>query len=162
MSVIIRVLTMIETDDAGEKTKAPYQYIVHDPDRHLTFGVFTVGDDGTAAEAKQKANDLLAKLEETPWVSPFETHRQVLLADYGGAQKLADLTLSLYNGAAFPFDVSRLGGLDTKHFEIAITLIRSYHQFGENDKGFMAVCDDIKRVWSLGQYAPEQQTSEAD
>jgi hypothetical protein len=162
MSVTIRVLTMIETDDAGEKTKAPYQYIVSDPDRHLTFGVFTVGDDGTAAEAKQKANDLLSKLEETPWISPFVTHRQVLLADYGGAQKLARLTLSLYNGTAFPFDVGLLGGLDTKHFEMAITLLRSYHQFGENDTDFMAACEAIKRAWEMGEYAPEKQASEAD
>ena len=129
---------------------APFQFVVRDAERSLTFGVFTVKHYSSPGEARLAAEACKAKHEATPWVSPFVVHQKILLADYGGACKLANLALSLYNGRAFPFDAGSLGGLDEEHLEIAIELIRSYHQFGENDKDFLFVCEEIKGTRQIG------------
>ncbi len=92
--------------------------------------------------------------EAGPTPSPFLQHRDILLADHSGAQKLRDLVLSLYSGRTFPFDVSQLGSLDQHYFEIAIELIRHYRRHGENDKDFMSVCEDLvarRGVLSMGR-----------
>lgn len=135
-----------------------FQYVVRDTDKALTLGVFTVDDDGTVDEIKAKALACKAKYEAEPWTSPFTKHRDVLLSGHGGAMRLGRLALSLYNGHDFPMDASDLGYLDKDYLEIAIELIRSYHQVGENDSAFLQVCDDIKRSWCVGQYAvPESE-----
>ena len=139
-----------------------FQYVVRDTGLDLTLGVFTLDDDGTAEEIKAKAEACKAQYEAEPWSSPFVKYRDILLAGHGGAMRLGRLALSLYNGRVFPMDVSDLGGLDKHYLEIAIELIRSYHQFGENDREFLAVCDDIKKSWKVGQYAEADAVSESD
>lgn len=156
MPVTIRIMNeLLDNPEGGDKIKVPYQYIVRDDGRHLTFKAFSVADYADAPAALAAAKVFKESLDENPWISPFVTHRHILLADYGGAQRIARMALSLYNGNAFPFDAGQLGGLDDKHFEIAIELLRSYHQFGENDTGFMETCDQIKKSWGIGQYATE-------
>ncbi|OYY94431.1 MAG: hypothetical protein B7Y41_06240 [Hydrogenophilales bacterium 28-61-23] len=154
------------THDLGgnEQESKPFifQYVVRDTDLDLTLGVFTIDDDGTAEEIKAKAEACKAKYEAEPWSSPFVKYREILLAGHGGAMRLGRLALSLYNGRVFPMDAGDLGGLDKHYLEIAIELIRSYHQFGENDRDFLAVCDDIKKSWEVGQYAESEALSEAD
>ena len=150
--------------DGKEQDSKPFifQYVVRDTDLDLTLGVFSIDDDGTAEEIKAKAEACKAKYEAEPWSSPFVKYRDILLAGHGGAMRLGRLALSLYNGRAFPMDVSDLGGLDKHYLEIAIELIRSYHQLGENDREFLTVCDDIKKAWKVGQYAEADAVSEPD
>lgn len=42
--------------------------------------------------------------------SPFLTHKAILLSDYGAAQTLRRITLSLWNGNNWPADMSRVPG----------------------------------------------------
>lgn len=69
--------------------------------------------------------------------SPFLTHRHILLNGYGAAITLRVLTLSLWNGRNWPADMSRVAGLDDRHFAIAQELLAWYRQYGENDPDFM-------------------------
>jgi hypothetical protein len=157
--------TSVTRDLNGNKRDSEpsiFQYVVRDDDRKLTLGVFTIEDDGTAEEIKAAAKACKAKYEAEPWSSPFTKYRDILLAGNGGAMRLGRLALGLYNGHAFPMDVSDLGGLDKRYLEIAIELIRSYHQFGENDREFLQVCDDIKRSWRVGQYAESDEHASED
>lgn len=69
--------------------------------------------------------------------SPFLTHRSILLSGYSTAIALRGFTLSLWNGRNWPADLSRVAGMDDKHFAIAMELIAWYRQHGENDPDFM-------------------------
>lgn len=69
--------------------------------------------------------------------SPFLTHRPILLSGYSTAITLRGFTLSLWNGRNWPADLSRVAGMDEKHFAIAMELISWYRQHGENDPDFM-------------------------
>jgi hypothetical protein len=69
--------------------------------------------------------------------SPFLTHKEILLQGYGAARTLRNITLSLWNGNHWPVDMSRVSGLDERHFAIAVELITWYRQHGENDPDFM-------------------------
>lgn len=95
--------------------------------------------------AHRAAQALADKLNASPWVSPFATHRKTIMADYGTAAKLRRIVLSLYNGHAFPVDLSDVAGMDKHHFQIVLDLLTSYHQLGENDKTHMRLAEEIKR-----------------
>ncbi|BDO10913.1 MULTISPECIES: DUF7673 family protein [Aeromonas] len=69
--------------------------------------------------------------------SPFLTHRSILLSSYSTAIALRGFTLSLWNGRNWPADLSRVAGMDEKHFAIAMELITWYRQYGEDDPDFM-------------------------
>ena len=88
---------------------------------------------------------LAEQLKATPWVSPFVKHRAIILADYGTAAKLRRIVLSLYNGHAYPVDLSDISGMDKRHFGIVLELMTSYHTLGENDKAFLKLAEEIKK-----------------
>jgi len=78
--------------------------------------------------------------------SPFETHREILLARYGAAKFLRHFTLSMWDGSTYKVGVSRLGFLDQKHLEIMHELLAHYCEHGERDDSFMRValeCADM-------------------
>lgn len=127
-----------------DRTDEPFQFNVEDDDRELTLGVFSVDDYQDAAQARAAADACKAHYEADPWVSPFLRHRALLLAGgYSTAERLASLALACWNGKDYPFDASGIRNFDKMHFEIAIELIRSYHQMGESDKNFMCLCNEI-------------------
>lgn len=129
---------------ALDLTDKPFHFTVEDDDKELILGSFSVDDYPDADQARAAAELCKAHYEADPWVSPFLRHRPLLLA--GGsstAERLASLTLAFWNGQAYPFNASGLRNFDKKHFEIAIELIRSYHQLGESDKHFMSLCNEI-------------------
>lgn len=120
---------------------AVYQYQVKQSGK--TLGVFEVADYPNAESCEAAVKAAAAKLEASPWVSPFTTHHDVIMAYYGTAARLRALVLSLWNGSAHPFDLSCLGGFDDSHFAIALDLIQSYRRLGENDEAFMALASEI-------------------
>lgn len=67
------------------------------------------------------------------------------MAYYGTASKLRRFVLSLYNGHAFPVDLSDISGMDKKHFGIVLELMGSYHTLGENDADMMRLAEEIRR-----------------
>lgn len=150
MTISIRTYYTTEhgTGDNGGPVRSPLQHVVIDKDRNITLGVFTRGEDGSVDEIATAAQVCKARYERESWISPFAKHRQLLLAGHGGARRLARLAMSLFNGQDYPFDASELGGLENSYLEIAIELIRSYHRLGESDREFMAVCQDIYRLWN--------------
>ena len=78
--------------------------------------------------------------------SPFKTHKDILLAHYGGAQFLRLFTLSMWNGNAFPIGLSWMNRLDERHGKIMQELFCHYCAHGENDAAFMSVareCADL-------------------
>lgn len=75
--------------------------------------------------------------------SPFLRHRQVILDHYSTARRLAKLTLHLWNYN----NPAELGQLllnaDNRHKRIALELIASYAEHGENDPHFMNLASEI-------------------
>lgn len=131
----------IEIDGAS----VPHELVVRDTERRLILGRFSVEDYPDLAAARVAAEECREKCQSEPWVSPFSMHREILVNEhYGAARTLSDLTLSLWNGGAYPFALHRIRGLDASHFPIAIELLSSYHRHGENDREFMAICDQIR------------------
>jgi len=53
--------------------------------------------------------------------------------------------LSLYNGHAYPVDLSDISGMDKRHFGIVLELMTSYHTLGENDKALIKLAEEIKK-----------------
>jgi hypothetical protein len=94
--------------------------------------------------------------------SPFLTHKAILLCDYGAAQTLRKITLSLWNGNHWPVDLSRVGMLDEQHFAIAIELLTWYRQYGENDPDFMDTCRDCEAMALEAKRKAEQQKAYDD
>lgn len=78
-----------------------------------------------------------------PSVSPFITHRAVILSRYGAATTLQDLTMSMWNGSDYPVSLSRFGAFDSTHCAIALEMICWYATHGENDPAFMQIALDI-------------------
>lgn len=120
-------------------------YIFYVLQNGLQLGFFCVNDYDTPDGAKNAANALAEQLSATPWISPFKTHRKIIMADYGTAAKIRRFVLSLYNGHAFPVDLSDISGMDKKHFGIVLELMSSYHTLGENDAAMMKLAEEIKR-----------------
>lgn len=94
--------------------------------------------------------------------SPFLTHKAILLSDYGAAHTLRKITLSLWNGNHWPVDLSRVAGLDSRHFAIAQELIAWYHHYGENDPDFMDTCRDCEAMALEAKRQAEQQKAYDD
>jgi ABC-type transporter Mla MlaB component len=63
--------------------------------------------------------------------NPYEKYQSVLLSDYSTAQKLAKMTLSLYNGYRFKCDLSDVSGMDEHHFAILVEMMAWYRENGE-------------------------------
>ena len=102
-----------------------------------------LSDDAEAlAQFHQSMAELNAKKEKYS-VSPFKTYRREIMSGYSTAQRMAALTLHLWNDA-YPV---RLGSLfanaDERHTQIALELMESYSVWGENDPDFMALGREI-------------------
>lgn len=99
-----------------------------------------------AADTLQtRINEATATLADgTHGASPFLRHRQVILGQYSTARRLAKLTLHLWNY----HNPAELGQLllnaDNRHKRIAMELIASYSEHGENDPHFMNLASEIR------------------
>ena len=72
--------------------------------------------------------------------SPFAQHAGLLLGhDHGGAQRLAQYVLSLYNGRDFPCALDAIATFDARYLQILLEMLISYYRHGENDPHFMAL-----------------------
>ena len=137
----VTIRTSSTKDDAGNIE--PFMFYVFQG--VLQHGFFCVHDYAAPDGARDAANALAEQLRATPWVSPFKVHRNIIMAHYGAASKLRRFVLSLYNGHAFPVDLSDISGLDKKHFGIVLELMSGYHLLGENDAAMMRLAEEIKR-----------------
>lgn len=77
-------------------------------------------------------------------VSPFLRHRREILGSYTTAQRLAALTLHLWNSHNEADLPCLLRNADRRHKAIALELIASYAEHGENDPLFMHLADEIR------------------
>lgn len=84
-----------------------------------------------------------ARLEsEDKTASPFLRYRTEILGHYETAERLRKLTLNLWGGVMC--NLSQLFmGADERHTRIALELIVSYSQYGENDTFFMGLASEI-------------------
>jgi len=140
----IKIESSGSENDAGEY-KPMFYYVSQNGLQH---GFFKVNDYPTPDEALAAARALVAELKATAWVSPFVKHEEVILACYGTASKLRRFVLSLYNGHAYPVDLSDISGMDKKHFGIVQDLMSSYHNLGESDHALIALAERIKKEFN--------------
>lgn len=154
--VIIRTASVKNEDGSV----APYMWTVHQFGKQLGF--FKAADYDRPEQAAAAAQALADKLKAIPWVSPFVTHAGVILADYGAAAKLRRFVLSLYNGHAFPVDLSDISGMDKMHFQIVVEMMTSYHTLGENDQDMLKLAERIKKEYGCKpvKYASESEEAE--
>ena len=64
-------------------------------------------------------------------------------AHHGGAQALQNLALHLYNSRDWPVNLGYICSLSDDHWEAAQAMIEDYRRNGENNKAFMALCEEI-------------------
>ncbi len=133
---------IFQLDAEVDGQREAYQYRVKQNGK--TLEVFEVADYADVESCQEAAKAAAARLEASPWVSPFTTHHDTIMGYYGTAARLRSLVMSLWNGAAFPFELSCLGSFDSRHYAIALDLIQSYRRLGENDEAFMALADEIR------------------
>lgn len=77
--------------------------------------------------------------------NPFVTYRAEICGRYSTGQRLAALTLHLYNGAAHGVRLDNLlSNADEHHTRIALELLAWYAKHGENCPEFMALARDLR------------------
>lgn len=64
-------------------------------------------------------------------------------AHHGGARALQDLALHLYNSREYPVDLGYLCSMSESHWEAAHAMMLDYRENAENNRVFMAMCEDI-------------------
>jgi len=72
-------------------------------------------------------------------ISPFITHRNKVLGNYGAACFLRSVVLAMYNGQGHKVGLSGLTNLDRTHLTAFLELTNSYARHGENDDLFLAL-----------------------
>jgi hypothetical protein len=133
---------IIRLDATGaDGVSEPFQFVVLQD--KLRMGWFMVSDYPDADAARSAAGSLAKQLEAEPWVSPFATYRDSILAAGIGGARMRDLVMDLWLADQRLGD-TWLSALDEQHLEIALCLKRSYSLLGENDKAFMALADEIR------------------
>lgn len=86
--------------------------------------------------------------------SPFSRHRDLVLGYYGTASWLRAVVLALWSGSTNPVSLSRIGGVDERHFNAFLEMLRHYWQFGENDDAFMSLAQEV-----LARHEEEQRAA---
>ena len=82
-------------------------------------------------------------LQDEP-VNPFIAYRTEICGGYSTGQRLAALTLHLYNGAAHGVRLDNLlSNADARHTRIALELLAWYARHGENCIYFMDLARDL-------------------
>lgn len=77
--------------------------------------------------------------------NPFVTYRAEICGGYSTGQRLAALTLHLYNGAAHGVRLDNLlSSADERHTRIALELLAWYAKHGENCIDFMDLARDLR------------------
>jgi len=71
--------------------------------------------------------------------SPFITHRNKVLGNYGAANFLQSVVLAMYNGQALKVGLNGLTNLDCNHLTAFLEMTTSYARNGENDLAFLAL-----------------------
>lgn len=64
-------------------------------------------------------------------------------AHHGGAQALQNLALHLYNSRDWSVNLGYICSLSKDHWEAALAMILDYRENGENNRAFMAMCEEI-------------------
>src|SRR5664279_3501223 len=101
----VTIQTLSATRD-GCDVRETYAYLVNQ--RGLQHGYFKINDYDSADQAWAAALALSDSLEQHPWVSPFHTYRSLILDNYGTTAKLGRVVMGLWNGTAYPFDLSEI------------------------------------------------------
>jgi len=144
MTITISESRYTKFDQAsGSEVGILSHFFVRDLEKQIVLGTYTAESEVDRDAALAEALACKSRFDDTPWQSPFVTHREKLMGCYGGAKCLRDIALSLYNGRGYPCDLSSVCGLDDEHFAAAIEMIRSYHRHGESDREFIDVCREI-------------------
>lgn len=100
-----------------------------------------VCDQGAGLAYAENATYDMAQLEQQ---NPFVTYRAEITGGYSTGQRLAALTLHLYNGAAHGVRLDNLLRLaDERHTRIALEMLSWYAKHGENCIDFMDLARDL-------------------
>lgn len=99
-------------------------------------------DCGAGLAYAETATYDMAALEQQ---NPFVTYRAEICGGYSTGQRLAALTLHLYNGAAHGVRLDNLlSNADARHTRIALELLAWYAKYGENCIDFMDLARDLR------------------
>ena len=92
MSAHVEIIRLDAAGDDG--VSEPFQFVVLQD--KLRMGWFMVSDYPDADAARSAAGSLAEQLEAEPWVSPFTTHRDSILAAGIGGARMRDLVMDLW------------------------------------------------------------------
>lgn len=95
-------------------------------------------------------------------MSPFTTHRDKVLGQYGTASWLRSVVLAMWNGTGYQVGLSRLTSLDADHYAAFSEMIKSYHENGENDPAFMALANEVRAMLEREVAAEERREALED
>lgn len=92
-------------------------------------------------------------------ISPFLRYRREILGNYTTAAHLQALVLNLWGG--YPSNLLMLFQVaDEHHTRIALELITSYTNYGENDSQFMSLGMELFEAKQAAEEAAAEQTEE--
>ena len=101
-----------------------------------------VCDQGAGLAYVENATYDLAQAKQQ---NPFVAYRTEITGGYSTGQRLAALTLHLYNGAAHGVRLDNLlSNADARHTRIALEMLAWYAQHGENCIDFMDLARDLR------------------
>jgi hypothetical protein len=77
-----------------------------------------------------------------PYLHPVWS-KWIRSAHHGGAQALQNLALHLYNSRDWSVNLGYICSMSEDHWETALAMILDYRENGENNREFMAMCEEI-------------------
>lgn len=98
----------------------------------------------------------ISAMEKMNPVSPFITHRSMVLGHYSTAKWLRGVVLALWNGRADPVGLSQLTNTDSDHFSAFISMVEHYRRFGENDPALHDLVHEIQKRQTEERAAQER------
>ena len=77
-------------------------------------------------------------------VSPFTTHKNVILGHYSTAAFLRMVVMSMWNGTDYKVGLSQVASLDEPHYKVFQDILRQYREKGEMDPAFIELAQAIR------------------
>lgn len=87
---------------------------------------------------------MLVNLDRVNMESVFKKYRPMVLGYYGTAAWLRQLILSMWNGAAYQVELSRIACIDSDHAQAVFDMLLSYREHGRNDREFMILAQECQ------------------
>ena len=86
--------------------------------------------------------------------SPFVVYRSIILGHQPNCKILRDCFMSLFDGDRRTVDLSVIALLPDSEYQIAMSMIATFHAKGHGDREFMALAAAVRKIESVPDLPP--------